>query len=47
MDGLRGYCNKWNKLEKKQILYDFTCMQDMKDKQVNKHNEIEKHKEQT
>ena len=30
--------------QRKNILYDFTCMQDMKNKQVNTYNETEKHK---
>lgn len=33
--------------QRKNILYDFTCMQDMKNERVNKHNETEKHKKQT
>ena len=33
--------------QRKNILYDFTCIQDMKNERVNKHNESEKHKKQT
>ena len=42
MDGLKRYYTKWNKPDReRQILYDLTCMWNLKHKQISEYNKKE------